>query len=445
MKNPAALLLLPAAMAAASAAAQTRPNFVIVFMDDLGYNDLGFRNSTFNTPNIDRFASESINFSRAYVPSPTSSPSRVGLLTGRHPLKAGFTRHIDTKETPVGTDGQFTASATDPGHMPNRAYLPLAEVTFAEVLRDAGYYTAAIGKWHLGSEAYYPDKQGFLHCYGVSDLGSPASYFPPYFTRPTQGDGKYLTDWLTDDAVKLIGSHDYAKQPLLLYFPHYGVHSPHIGKLDKTAKYLARGYDKAFANYLAMIESMDESFGRVLRAIDERGIADNTVVIFLSDQGGYFPNLPLRGGKLNATALFEGGARVPFFMRCPGYAGAREIQTPVSSMDVFPTLLDLAGINPKAQKQLDGLSLTGLVSGKKELPARPLFFYRSYDDRYSSVLRDGLKLILTRSGNDEAYDLDTDPYETRNLVADPAYASRIAKLRTELGAFLAQNELAPVR
>ena len=170
------------------AAEKQQPNIIILFIDDLGYNDLGYRSSSFETPNIDKLAAEGIDFTNAYVPSPTSSPSRVALLTGRHPIKVGFTRHIEANALDPYNNGEFGLWDGDPGEKPSRQHLPLQEVTFAEALKKEGYTTCSIGKWHLGNKFYYPQKQGFDIVYGESDLGNPAGYFPPYFTHEKKHD-----------------------------------------------------------------------------------------------------------------------------------------------------------------------------------------------------------------------------------------------------------------
>ena len=238
--RPSILLTAGTALAAGTAATQAqtpaKPNFVIIFVDDLGYNDLGFRNPSFQTPNIDRIAREGIDFANAYVPSPTSSPSRAALLTGRHPIKCGLVRHInDGNPDPYGT-GEYELLPGDPGRMPNRRFLPNSEKTFASALKELGYRTAAIGKWHLGHREYYPDHHGFDIMAAESDLGHPFSYFPGYFSPKDRENrsGEYLTDYLTDRAVEIIEKNDYAQHPLCLYVAHYGVHTPHMAPKERS-------------------------------------------------------------------------------------------------------------------------------------------------------------------------------------------------------------------
>ena len=432
-------LLCPAIAAAQTATFAERPNFIILFIDDMGYNDVGYRTSSFQTPNIDRMAQEGIDFVNAYVPSPTSSPSRVALLTGRHPLKVGLTRHIQNAAYDPFNNGEFGLDPKDPGQKPNRQFLPHAEVTFAEALQAAGYETCAVGKWHLGRRNYYPDTQGFNDMYGESDLGNPAAYFPPYFTRSHKPDtcGVYLTDYLTDCAVEKILTNDYDKAPLCLYLAHYGVHSPHMAKSEMVEKYVKQGMDRKYAIYHAMVESVDQSLGRVLEAVKQAGVEQNTVVMFISDQGGYFTNSPLRGGKLTG-ALYEGGAKVPFLVKYPG-CSPRRVTERITTMDVFPTLLEMAGLSREDYPQLEGQSLCRVLAGGK-YRERPIYFYRSYDDQPAALIEDDFKLIFSRSGNHQLYDLNNDPCEQENLAHERKYASRYRKMLAHMQSFLDRFE-----
>lgn len=419
-----------------------QPNIIIMFIDDMGYNDIGFRNSSFQTPNIDQLAVTSYNFTNAYVASPTSSPSRTALLTGRHPLKVGVTRHISNESRDLYGDGTWTVLDTDPGHRPNRSFLPLEEITIAEALKDQGYTTYHIGKWHLGKRDYYPDKQGFDHMFGESDYGHPMSYFPPYFNKQNIDlNGTYLNDYLTDQAVDWISEHDYSKAPLFMYFAHYAVHSPFIGQQDKIEKYLKQGLDTRYATYHAMIESMDESVGRVLNAIDQKGIKDNTVFMFISDQGGPFSNAPLRGGKTQGQH-YDGGSKVPFFVRYKGETN-KTIEQRISTLDVFPTLIEMAGVNVRKHKQLDGKTLLPIFQGKKR-KQQPIYVYRSYDDTPASLIVDDYKYIVSRSGNDEFYDLKTDIGEEDNRIHDEKLAKQVKKMRKMIYGFLGKHEMPPV-
>lgn len=425
-----------------SLAQSHQPNIVVMFIDDFGYNDMGHRNQSFETPNLDQLAQSSLNFTNAYVASATSSPSRVALLTGRHPLKVGVIRHISNENgDPFGT-GEWAYLKSDPGKRPNRLFMPLEEITIAEALKDLGYVTYHVGKWHLGSKEFYPQMQGFDFAYGESDLGQPYNYFPPYFStgKKVDYDGQYLNDNLTDKAVEWIDSHDYNKAPLMMYFPHYAVHNPYIGQADKIKKYKERGLNNEYATYHAMVESMDESVGRVLKALKEKGVADNTIFILTSDQGGYFSNAPLRGGKMNG-ALYEGGCRVPFFVQYPKGCDTKVINERISTLDIFPTLVEMAGGKASSHKQLDGLSLRKTLTHGAAPKSKPIFFYRSYDDQPASVIADNFKLIHSRSGQHEMYDLVGDESETTNLFNDKEYTKKRKKLMRLMNHFLKTNEM----
>ncbi|MGM9741524.1 MAG: sulfatase-like hydrolase/transferase [Candidatus Cryptobacteroides sp.] len=440
---------LPLCMGLASsgidAREHTKPNFIVIFIDDLGYNDLGYRNSSFVTPNIDRLAAESIDFLNAYVPSPTSSPSRAALLTGQYPVRFGITRHINANNPDPWGTGEFELLPTDPGRIPNRVYLPNTAMTFASYLGNAGYTTVAVGKWHLGTRDYYPDHHGFQKMYGESDCGSPVSYWPSYFEkgskRQTREDGEYLTDYLTDCAVEAILEQDYSREPLCLYLAHYGVHSPHMAPSWMTRKYTDTGMDNRYAIYHAMVESVDHSVGRILDAVRQAGIEDNTFILFASDQGGFFSNAPLRGGKIGG-ALYEGGARVPFIVKYPKYAGGRKVQARISTLDVLPTMLELAGVRP-ASAELDGKSLCGVLEGGTYKES-PLYFYRSYEDQPASLIYKDYKFIWSRTGKYELYNLDEDQYETTNLYGLPEYRTVSRRMKIMLEAFLEKYEPDPV-
>ena len=281
-----------------------KPNIVLFFVDDLGWSDLGYRNSVFESPNIDRLSRQGLNFEQAYIACPTCSPSRGTLLTGLHPARLQLVRHITG-----GPDERYSYWETDPVQFPSVNWLALEYTTYAEVLRELGYYNLFVGKWHLGHEDYHPVHQGFDRQFGTTNAGHPRSYYPPYFKdSPVLADEKdrYLTDRLTDEAVDFIQQYR-RDQPFMLSFWYYGVHGPHIGRKDLVERFEAKGLTGRYAHYAAMVAAVDESVGRVREAIQKKGIADNTIVIFLSDQGGYFENPPFHGGKRIDT-LYEGGA-----------------------------------------------------------------------------------------------------------------------------------------
>lgn len=413
----------------------SKPNIILFFVDDLGWADLGFRNPIFETPNIDALAKAGINFNQAYIASPTCSPSRATLLTGQHPARLKMVRHI-----PAGknfgfdqfdrTDIEFHKLPTDPAQFPSRNWLPLENTTYAEALAELGYYNLFVGKWHLGHEKYHPIKQGFHKQIGTSNFGHPKSYYPPYFKQDTIFSDKnntYLTDKLTNEAVDFISDYK-SDSPFMLTFSYYSVHSPHIGRKDWVTHYQQKGLDDKYANYAAMVSTMDESVGKVLKAVKEKGIEKETIIIFLSDQGGYFENSPLRGGKMSET-LFEGGARVPFFVHWPGVTKSNSTNNSVvQSTDIFPTLVEIAGGNVSKHKNLDGVSLLSTIKKNHQLQREPIFGYRAYEDLYVSIRDGDWKLLAYRSGKMELFNIAKDMKEQKELSkSHPKKVKELAK------------------
>ena len=387
-----------------------RPNFLILFVDDLGYNDIGFRNQKFFTPAIDKLASESLLFNYAYVPSPTCSPSRAALYTGKHAARLGIYRHI-----PHNPEGEFHTYPDDPAGMLSRNWLTLEEITYAEVLSKHGYNTFMAGKWHLGEKEYYPEKQGFQK-YIVGGDGSGLTKKYLLLEEDGEKTEKYTTDFLTDSVVDYLESYNDQK-PFLIQFSYWNVHTPTVGRKDLVQYYQSKGLTGVEAEYAAQVSSVDESIGRVLKALDDNGLAENTVVIFASDQGSLFPNTPLRGGKPVGTALYEGGARIPFFIKWPNVTKAGAVcNEHVSTLDIFPTLLDICGSSNEDSSSLDGLSLVDIIKNNTSLKRDYLFFYRAYDAQYASVLgKDGFKLIAYRGNKYELYNIYEDIGEKNEI------------------------------
>jgi len=278
-----------------------KPNIVLLFIDDYGWADIGYRTPVFKTPNLDQFKTESLDFTRAYIPTPTCSPSRLSILTGKEAVRLEMSRHIPEEKDFINED--YNIWKTDPMQRPSRNYLPLEEVTYAEKLKEYGYYNMFIGKWHLGKGKHYPEYQGFDKTFGTTDNGHPKSYYYPFFKKGDPKEfqknykkGDYLTDVLTDGAVDFIKNYDKAT-PFMLSFWYYSVHGPSVGRKDLLQKYKEAGLKGKYAHHAAMVEAMDESIGRVRKAIKEKGIENNTVIIVMSDQGGAYTNAPLSGGK----------------------------------------------------------------------------------------------------------------------------------------------------
>ena len=406
---------------------QQKPNIVLLFVDDYGWADAGYRNSTFHTPNIDQLVKDGMNFERAYIPTPTCSPSRGTLLTGKEAIRLSMPRHIEIDEK--NPDAKYSLWPSDPVQMPSINYLELDEITYAERLKENGYYNMFLGKWHLGHEGHYPVDQGFDEEYGTTDAGHPKNYYFPFF--PEKEDpkgfqktgvkkGDYLTDKLTDKASDFIKTYD-KNQPFMMSFWYYTVHGPVIGRNDLVEKYKKEGLDKGdyedkYEQYAAMVSALDESVGRVRKALEEKGIADNTIIILLSDQGGAYTNAPLSGGKKGGNTLGEGGARVPLTILYPGVTKPNSVcETPVQSIDLFPTLVEIASGKKCKDKQINGVSLMPLLKGKT-IKKRNLYFFRSYEDQYAAVINGDWKLVKYHSGKFELYNVVKDISEKNNLI-----------------------------
>ena len=422
--------------------AAEKPNIVLFFVDDLGWSDLGYRNPVFESPNIDTLAREGLSFEQAYIACPTCSPSRSTLLTGKHPARLRLVRHI-----PGGpkfpefdqygrTEQEFNYWPTDPAHFPCRNWLPLEHSTYAEALKELGYYNLFVGKWHLGHEKYHPIHQGFDRQIGTSNYGHPRSYYPPYFKKSDVLAGeneRYLTDKLTDEVVGFIEQYDKAR-PFMLSFWYYSVHGPHEGRKDLVKRFEARGMTGKYAHYAAMVKAVDESIGRVRLALQKKGIEKNTILIFLSDQGGYFENPPFHGGK-RVDTLYEGGARVPFIFHWPGVTqpGAKN-NSVVQSTDLFPTLVEIAGGDPARFGDLDGMSLLSTIAenGTLQRP-EPIYGYRAYEDLYASVRHRDWKLLAYRSGTVKLYHIGRDIKEEKDLAE--VYPEKVRELLDKLAAW----------
>lgn len=408
----AALLafVLGSAVEASVASPQAR-HTVVLLVDDFGWADFAYRTASLPTLHLDRLRADGVTFTNAYAVSPTCSPSRASVLTGRHPARYRLVRHVSHDA------GEWHVWPDDPAAMPSRNWLPLKETTYAELLDDARHRCVFVGKWHLGPEAYYPEHQGFTETYGVSERGHPRGYYPPYFPRhcPTYSDaapGKYLTDRVTDDAIAAIESHDPVRSLHLTLF-WYGVHAPLIGKREHLETLEASGLEGRELQFAAMTLSIDDSVGRIRAALAAAGIAEDTLLIFAGDQGGPLDNAPLRGGK-HEGAVYEGGARIPFVIVQPGHAESGvQRSTPVSTLDIAPTLLAACGVGFPGS--LDGTSLLPLLNGDAALARDQLVIYRSYVDRHAAIRVGDWKLVVSRSGKHQLYNLAEDISEARDL------------------------------
>lgn len=414
---------------------QRKPNVIFILIDDMGWRDTGCYGSTFyRTPSIDRLSRQGMKFTQAYAACPVCSPTRASIMTGKYPARLHLTDWI--------AGHKFPYAKLKPAEF--HLELPLDEITIAEALKPAGYATASIGKWHLGKEPFFPDKQGFDVNIGGTHQGSTPSHFDPYrlSTLPRREDGEYLADRLTEEAEGFIEKN--RDRPFFLYLAHYAVHTPLMAKQEKIAKYQARSRPTNKQNnavYAAMVESVDESVGRIMAKLDELGLADDTVIFFMSDNGGVHiskitSNAPLRAGK---GTMYEGGIREPMIVRWPGKIkpGSR-CEEPVVSTDFFPTILDMAGIRMKPDQAPDGLSLMPLLTQTGSLPRDTIYWhYPHYHPGGTSpagAIRCGdWKLIeYFEDGHVELYDLKNDLSETTDLAAQmPDKAEQLRAMLAE--------------
>lgn len=413
---------------------QRQPNLVFILADDLGYTDLASYGSPLHeTPNLDRLAANGIRFTNAYAACPVCSPTRASIVTGKYPARVGITNYLP---------GRHPVPYAKLIGVEQKLHLELSETTFAETLKSAGYRTGHFGKWHLGGEEYSPLKQGFDVAFGHT--ASTRSYFYPGWAGdpPIEGrEGEYVTDRLGDEAVRFIQeNHD---RPFFAYLPHFAPHVPLEAKEEAVAKYKAKLKPDLRHNdpvYAAMIESLDENVGKVLDAIESAGISDNTVVVFTSDNGGLTApewllkpttsNLPLREGKGH---LYEGGIRVPLIVSGPGLRKGVTDGTPLSSVDHFPTLNELAGLPASANGEIDGVSYAPLLKAAAQPGERALFWhYPHYSNQLgrpgSAIRRGDFKLIRFHEDNHvELYNLKDDVGETKDLASEqPEKAKQLA-------------------
>lgn len=413
------------------------PNVVFFLVDDLGWSDIGCYGSSFyETPNIDKMASQGVRFTDAYAAAHVCSPTRASILTGKYPATVNLTDWLPGRQ-----DFPFQKLL----NVPVNQQLPLSEYTLAEALKDQGYSTAMMGKWHLGEDPYGPTAQGFDIQIPDWNKGWPLSYHAPFRLEGLEGkEGDYLTDRLTDKALEYIEANQ--DKPFFLYLSHFAVHDPIQGRQDLVEKYADKlrdqeepgspGFvleenpdvqpdfsyeeklnmldDPAYAGYgilpnnmvkikqhqdnvqfASMVSSMDESLGRIMDKLEALGIAENTLVVFYSDNGGmsagnyYDPerqiskkqldkafstsNLPLRGAK---GWLYEGGIRVPLIVKWPGKVPHQSpVDLPVSSPDLYPTILEMLGLPAKSQQTTDGHSFASVLRGEGSGEVQPLFWH----------------------------------------------------------------------
>jgi arylsulfatase B len=413
---------LPAALAGSALAANpSKPNVLIFLADDLGWNDVGYHGSEVRTPNIDRLASEGIKLERAYS-CPVCSPTRCGLMTGRSPVRLGLGNTVIRPWSDFG--------------------VPLRERFLPQAFKDAGYQTGMAGKWHLGHSrrAFLPISRGFDQTYGHVNGAID------YFHHDREGgldwarNGKsvveegYSTSLLGNDAVRFIKQRD-RNRPFFFYLPFNSPHAPLQAPAEYLDKYASIS-DQRRRTFAAMVSAMDDSIGRVLSTLKDEGLAENTLVLFFSDNGGPVAlganNMPFRGAK---ASTFEGGTRVPTVMRWPGRikAGSKSEQV-ISVIDYFPTLTSAAGIAPGNTLPFDGLNVWTSISGGKISARENLFLSVESAGAFRTSLRHReWKLVreVPRGGEARSYlfHIEEDPTEKNDLSAkNPKVAAELLAL-----------------
>ncbi|MBD3674457.1 MAG: sulfatase [Planctomycetaceae bacterium] len=435
------LLLLITFLPTLSSAKEDPPiqNVVLILADDLGWSDLGcFGSDLHETPHLDRLASQGVSFTDAYAASPVCTPTRASILTGKHPARLHMTIW---RESALNRGNR---QLLEPVCLDS---LPLEHVTLAEVLKEAGFYNAHIGKWHLGRAESYPQPHGFHRNVGGTLWGAPQTFWYPfsgdqyfrdwrYVPDLEPGElGNYLTDELTDAALDIMEHSVTTKRPFFLNLWYHAVHTPIEGKPELVAKYEQKvTADSVQRNphYAAMVESLDQNVGRVLKRLDELEIADRTLVVFTSDNGGFVNrcklhpdipvanNAPLRSGK---GSCYEGGIRVPLIVRGPGIKQGTS-DSPVFSCDLYPTILNQLGLGDRIPKAIDGVDLSAQLRDPG-IPLKRKTLYFHYPHYYptttpvSAVRHGDWKLLeYYEQGRTELYHLGDDLGETKDLSTE---------------------------
>ncbi|MBI5774284.1 MAG: sulfatase [Verrucomicrobia bacterium] len=430
----------------------SKPNIVLILADDLGWADLGCYGADLHeTPNIDRLAKESVRFTQAYAMS-VCSPTRAALMTGKHAARAHITIWAEGSLKGPQNRKLFQADSLHD--------LPHSETTLAKHLHDAGYLTVLVGKWHLGGADHFPETHGFDVNIGGTHWGAPQTFWWPYSGTGRFGSeyryvphlefgqpGEYLTDRLTDEALKVIDRA--GGKPFFLYLAHHAPHTPIEAKADDVKHFASKlkpGLNHQNAVYAAMVKSLDESVGRVLARLKMRGLEQNTIVIFTSDNGGYIgmdrragqnvpvtSNAPLRSGK---GSLYEGGIRVPLIVRWPGVTPRGvECDEPVVLMDLFHTLRDSGALASGPASIADGIDLAPLLKNPATKLNRDALFFH-YPHYYETTT----PVSAVRAGDWKLLEyLEDNRVELFNLKDDPAEKTDLAARQTDKASDLRQR------
>lgn len=452
---PALLCLFLCTRTGHAGVREERPNVLLILVDDLGWSDIGcFGNPAVDTPRIDAFAKQGMRFTDAYAAAPVCSPTRASIMTGLAPARIRITNHMPDQARFVPDNPVLL-----PAECKDR--LALEQVTLAEHLLDAGYRTAFMGKWHLapqrtGDEAdFYPDRQGFELNLGGNGWGGPGrSFFAPYEfpNLVSRSEDEYLPYRIGEEAVRYLHEHAEREgsQPFFLALWHYTVHWPMDSPADLLAKYEARGKGPGIKDprYAGMTEALDQVFGQVMDALEDTGLAENTLVIFTSDNGALDSVAdcsPLRASK---GYLYEGGIRVPTMFRWPGkIAAGSTSSTPIITTDLFHTVLSVAGVDAPEGDPGDGVDLSPLLLGEGSTDREALYFhYPNYafhrSNRLGGAIREGDWKLIERfdDGSVELFNLAEDLSESRDLAA--AHPERAERMRTDLARWRAEVDAA---
>lgn len=418
------------------------PNIVLILVDDMGWTGLsGYGSDLHRTPHIDRLADQSMKFTSAYASASICTPTRAALMTGQYPARLNMTIWHEATQKPP-TNKKLIPPIVE-------GNLQHSHVTLAEALREGGYRTAHVGKWHLGDAGHYPQTHGFDYTFGGSFWGAPSTFYFPYqgyfgnnktefryipgVDASEPREGEHLTDRLTDEAIGFIERE--SSKPFFLYMSYYTVHTPIEGKPEIAARYeqkIKAGMSHDNAHYAAMHETLDDNVGRILQTLKNQGVADNTVVILTSDNGGFInnyqgttvtSNAPLRSGK---GSLYEGGVRVPLIIHWPGVTKRGSVSDEaVATMDLYPTILDITSVTGDAtyNPTVDGMSLSPLLKNSDAALGRASLYWH-YPHYYqttspvSSIRQGKWKLLEYFEDNHiELYDLESDLGETTNLAS----------------------------